>query len=93
MKTTTRPSIRVDPEFRSAIDSLLGDRQTLNQLVKTAVRETVTLSRNQHDFVARGIQSLEAARTGGGYVNSEVVMDKLSARLVAARKKTQPPAR
>ncbi|MBC7378003.1 MAG: prevent-host-death protein [Burkholderiaceae bacterium] len=93
MKTATLPSIRVEPEFRSTVESLLGDTETLSQFVENSVRETVARRRNQQDFVARGIESLEAAKAGGGYVDAEIVMDKLRARLAAAKKKKRSAAR
>ena len=93
MKTATLPSIRVEPEFRSVVESLLGDAETLSQFVENSVRDTVARRRNQQDFVARGIRSLEGARAGGGYVDAEVVMDKLRKRLAAAKKKNRPAAK
>ena len=86
MKTATLPSIRVEPEFRTAVESLLRDTETLTEFVENAVRETVSRRRNQAEFLARGIQSLEAAKRNGDYVDADVVLGKLHQRLAAARK-------
>ena len=87
MKTATLPSIRVEPEFRSAVESLLGDTETLTEFVENAVRETVARRRNQAEFLARGLQSLEDARNNGDYVDADIVLDKLRQRLVRAKTK------
>ena len=62
MKTATLPSIRVDPEFRATVESVLNETETLSEFVESAVRETVSRRRNQAEFLARGIWSLEAAK-------------------------------
>ena len=85
MKTATLPSIRVEPEFRSTVESLLRDAETLTQFVENAVRETVVRRRNQAEFLARGIQSLDAARNNGDYVDADIVLDKLRQRLTTAK--------
>ena len=89
MKTATLPSIRVEPEFRSTVESLLRDTETLTQFVENSVRETVARRRNQAEFLSRGIQSLEAARNNDDYVDADIVLDKLRQRLVTARTKTK----
>lgn len=85
MKTATLPSIRVEPEFRTAVESLLRDAETLTEFVENAVRETVGRRRNQAEFLARGIQSLEATKRNGDYVDADVVLGKLHQRLASAR--------
>ncbi|MEO7399990.1 MAG: YlcI/YnfO family protein [Polaromonas sp.] len=90
MKTATLPSIRVEPEFRATVESLLRDSETLTEFVENSVRETVARRRNQAEFVSRGIQSLEAARNNDDYVDAESVLDELRRRL--ARAKTESGA-
>ncbi len=85
MKTATLPSIRVEPEFRATVESLLRDAETLTEFVENAVRETVLRRRNQAEFLARGIQSLEAAKRNDDYVDADVVLGKLHQRLAAAK--------
>ena len=85
MKTATLPSIRVEPEFRSTVESLLRDSETLTQFVENSVRETVARRRNQAEFLSRGIQSLEAARNHDDYIDADIVLDKLRQRLARAK--------
>lgn len=87
MKTATLPSIRVEPEFRSTVESLLRDTETLTEFVENAVRETVARRRNQAEFLSRGIKSLEAAKNNDDYVDADIVLDKLRQRLATAKTK------
>lgn len=90
MKSATLPSIRVEPEFRTAVESLLHEGETLSQFVENAVRDTVMQRQHQSEFLARGIQSLKAANQNDDYVEAEDVLAQLRGRLAKARSKTAP---
>ena len=85
MKSATCPSIRVEPELRDAAESLLGDGETLSGFVEQSIREGIERRRNQSEFVARGIESREAARHTGDYLPASEVLAKLKGRLDAVR--------
>jgi hypothetical protein len=87
MKTATLPSIRVAPEFRATVESVLNETETLSEFVENAVRETVFRRRNQAEFLARGIQSLDAAKQADNYVDADDVLEKLHVRLAAAKER------
>ena len=87
MKTATIPSIRVEPELRSEVDSLLGESETVSQFVEASVRAAVQRRRHQTEFIARGLRSLEQARRTGGYVDAESVVQRLQGKLDAARER------
>ena len=89
MKTATLPSIRVEPEFRTAIESILDGTETLSDFVESSVRDAVMRRRNQAEFLARGIQSLEAARSSGNYVDADIVLNHLRQRLAVAKRQLQ----
>ncbi|QCB45181.1 YlcI/YnfO family protein [Hydrogenophaga sp. PAMC20947] len=93
MKTATIPSVRVDPEFRAEVESLLGDGETLSEFVEASVRATVQRRRVQAEFIARGLRSRDEAQRTGDYVEADVVIDQLQRKLDAARTriaKTKP---
>ena len=90
MKTSTIPSVRVEPELRSEVESLLGEGETVSQFVEASVRAAVQRRRHQAEFVARGLRSLDDARRTGVYVDADVVVRKLQGTLDAAR--TRKPA-
>ena len=85
MKTATIPSVRVDPEFRAEVESLLGEGETLSEFVEASVRATVQRRRVQAEFIARGLRSRDEARRTGEYVDADVVIGQLQRKLDAAR--------
>ena len=87
MKTATIPSVRVEPELRSEIESLLVEGETLSEFVESSVRATVLRRRHQSEFMARGLRSLDEARQTGDYVDADAVLQKLQRRLEAARQR------
>jgi hypothetical protein len=91
MKSATIPSVRVEPELRAEVESLLSEGETLSEFVEASVRATVLRRRHQAEFMARGLRSLESARQTGDYVEADVVLDGLQRKLDAAR--TRKPAK
>ena len=89
MKTAILPSVRVDPALRASVESLLEAGETLSGFVESAVRQTVLRRQNQAEFVARGLMSLENAKRTGEYVDSDIVFEKLTKKLAAAKAKLQ----
>jgi hypothetical protein len=84
MKTTTIPSIRVEPDFRAEVEAVLGEGETLTQFVEASVRAGVERRRMQAEFIARGLRSRDEARRTGDYVDADVVIDNLQRKLDAA---------
>jgi Arc/MetJ-type ribon-helix-helix transcriptional regulator len=89
MKSATLPSIRVEPEFRTAVESLLHEGESLSQFVENAVRDTLVQRQHQSEFLARGIQSLEATRQSNDYVEADDMLAQLRDRLTKARSQGQ----
>ena len=85
MKTATIPSVRVEPELRAEVESLLGEGETLSEFVEASVRASVQRRRVQAEFIARGLRSRDEARRTGEYVDADVVIDQLQHKLDAAR--------
>lgn len=86
MKTAVIPQIRVEPEVRAALDSVLLPGETLTEFVESAVCRAVEFRRVQTDFAARCDASLAAYEHTGKSIPSDVVLSKLEAK-VAARVK------
>ncbi len=93
MKTSTIPSVRVEPELRAEVEALLGEGETVSEFVETSVRATVLRRRNQAEFVARGQRSLESARRTGDYVDADAVVEGLQRKLTLARGRKPAPRR
>ena len=86
MKTATFPSLRVEPEFREAAESVLRDGETLTSLIETAMRETIHRRRVQAEFIARGLRASEEAKSTGTYLAAAEVHRELRSRIDARRK-------
>ena len=86
MKTAVIPQVRVDPELRADLDSVLLPGETLTDFVEASVRRAVEFRRVQTDFAARCDASLAEYERTGISVRSDVVLSKLEAK-VAARVK------
>lgn len=85
MKTATIPAVRVEPELRAEVESLLAAGETLSEFVEASVRAALQRRRDQAEFIARGIRSLEDARQSNDYVSADDVVLGLQRRLSAAR--------
>lgn len=85
MKTATLPPVRVLPEFRAEIQSLLGEGETISEFLQTAVQDSVQRRRNQQEFVRRGLASLANAKLTDSYVDADAMLAKLERKLADAR--------
>ena len=86
MKTAVIPQVRVEPELRADLDSVLLPGETLTEFVEASVRRAVEYRRVQTDFAARCEASLAAYERSGISIPADVVLRKLEAK-VAARVK------
>ncbi len=89
MKTSNIPSLRVEPEFREQLESVLRDGETLSSFVETALRERVRNRIEQAQFVARGLASLEEVKRGGKTYTVDEVLGRLQAKLDNAREQME----
>lgn len=85
MKTARIPPVRVEPELRTAVESMLGEGETLSDFVESSIREKVDRRRLHEEFIARGLRSRDEARRTGDYVDADVVLGNLERKLAAAQ--------
>jgi len=86
MKTSSLPSLRVEPELREAAESVLREGETLTSLIETSVRETIQRRRQQEEFIARGLRAREEIQRTGITHAAEAVHSEMQRRLDARRK-------
>lgn len=86
MKTAVIPQVRVEPELRAQLDSVLTENETLSDFVETAVRRAVEHRRVQTEFHARGQAAFEHYQRTGISHTAEAVFDPFQAKLDARRK-------
>jgi Arc/MetJ-type ribon-helix-helix transcriptional regulator len=91
MKTATIPSVRVEPEFRAELESVLAEGESLSEFVEASVRASVERRRVQAEFVARGLRSRDEAKRTGDYVDADDVVTALQRKLDAARTRLAKP--
>lgn len=85
MKTATLPSLRIEPELRTAAESVLRAGETLSSFMEVAVRESIDRRRARAEFVARGLISRDHSRRNQTYHLADDVHAELEKKLAAAR--------
>lgn len=83
MKTAVIPQVRVEPELRADLDSVLLPGETLTEFVEASVRGAVEYRRVQTDFAARCEASLAAYERTGVSIPSDAVLMKLEHKVEA----------
>jgi predicted transcriptional regulator len=86
MKTAVIPQVRVEPELRAELESVLHEGETLSQFVEASVRSAVAFRRVQTRFHARGDAAWEKYQATGDFVPADEVLAKLEAKLQARRR-------
>lgn len=87
MKSAVIPQIRVEPELRAELESVLKQGETLTEFVETSVRGAIAFRRVQSAFHARAQAASEAYHQSGVSVPVETVLNRLQSKLDAKRKK------
>ena len=86
MKTSSFPSLRVDPELRQAAQDVLREGESLSSFVEQSVREGIERRQAQAEFLQRGLLSRDIARGRNAHVASDAVIGRLEETLARARR-------
>ena len=87
MKSSSIPSIRVEPELRARLESQLRSGETLSSFVESTLRSAIEYREVQADFHARGEQSREHYEATGVSYSTEEIVSELR-RMTEAKRKT-----
>lgn len=87
MKSAVIPQIRVDPELRADLESVLRQGETLTDFVEATVRNAIAFRRIQTAFHARAQAASEEYHRTGASVPVETVLERLQAKLDVKRNK------
>ena len=87
MKSAVIPQVRVEPELRAELESVLMQGETPTDFVESSVRNAIAYRRVQTAFHARAQAASEAYHQTGVSVPVDAVLDRLQSRLDARRKK------
>ncbi len=85
MKSAVIPQVRVDPQFRSELESVLKQGETLSEVVAVSVKNAVEYRLVQTRFHTRGQLAWEDYQRNGATVAADAVVSKLQAKLDARR--------
>jgi hypothetical protein len=86
MRSAVIPQIRVEPELRADLESVLKQGETLTEFVEATVRNAIAFRRVQSAFHARAQAASEEYHHTGVSVPVEPVLERLQAKLDAKRK-------
>lgn len=86
MKTATIPPIRVEPSFRTEVESILEKGESLSEFVETSLRASVAARKSQAEFLKRGIAAIKRTERLGNGIPAEAVIAKLKTKVAAARR-------
>ena len=84
MKNASIPSLRVAPELRQAVESVLQEGETLSSFMDQSLRLNIERRRVRTEFLARGLASREEAGCTGEYIPAEDVLQELDDMLAQA---------
>ena len=87
MKSAVIPQIRVEPELRAELESVLKPGETLTDFVEATVRSAIAFRRFQTAFHERAQDASEEYHRSGIAAPVEVTLDRLQSKLDAKRKK------
>jgi hypothetical protein len=86
MKSAVVPQIRVEPELRAELESVLQPGETLTDFVEATVRNAIAFRRVQTSFHARAQAASQEYHLTGISVPVETVLERLQSKLDARRK-------
>ncbi len=87
MKSAVIPQIRVEPELRAELESVLRKGETLTDFVEATVRNAIAFRRVQTAFLERAQAASEEYHRTGAAVPVEAVLERLQAKLDAKHRK------
>ena len=77
MKSSSLPSLRVDPALRKDAESVLREGESLSNFMEQAVRASIQSRKSQQEFIARGLASRDDARRSKQYFSADSVLTEL----------------
>jgi len=87
MRSAVIPQIRVEPELRAELETVLQPGETLTAFVEATVRNAIAFRRVQASFHARAQAASQEYHRAGVSVPVEPVLERLQSKLDARRKK------
>lgn len=77
MRTATLPAVRVSPDTRSLIESVLKEGETLSTFIEQTAKQQAMQRKEDDAFYARGLAAARRVDAGGKTYTHEQVMKEL----------------
>ena len=87
MKTATIPALRVEPEFRDEIQSILHKGESLSGFIASSLKQAVHFRKSREAFIEKGLMAEKEANRTREYFSNDEVMAKLETMLKTAQDK------
>jgi hypothetical protein len=87
MKSSTLPTVRVEPGLRNDAEAVLDDGESLSDFVAECVRQGVTWRRTQDQFLARAHGAVERAIREGSGISPSELLKSMDDRLETAKRR------
>ncbi|NTF31136.1 YlcI/YnfO family protein [Rhizobium skierniewicense] len=85
MKSATMPSIRVTPDLREELESVLKDGETVSSFMEDSILKEIEIRKSQSEFIKRGLAAREEAKRTGVYYTTEDVLAMMRSKLEKAK--------
>jgi hypothetical protein len=87
MRTATLPAVRVSPDTRSLIESVLREGETLSTFIEETVKKHAAWRKEDEAFHARAALASKRLAEGGKFFTPEESIARLRAQVRRAREK------
>lgn len=88
MKSSSIPSLRVEPALRKAAERVLREGESLSNFLEESLRAGIQHRQAQQEFIARGLASRDEAKRTAEYFSADSVLDELQTVLDDAEQKS-----
>lgn len=86
MKTAILPQVRIEPQLRADVESVLREGESLSEFLESTVRKAVEQRRIQAEFEARAEAAWVRFQQTGESVPAAEVIAEMRQRLLARRR-------
>ena len=87
MKTATLPAVRVAPEVRELVESVLKEGESLSTFIEETMKKQAQWRKEDEAFYARAAKASQALHEGGKFYTAEESIARLRAQVQRARDK------
>ncbi len=91
MRTATLPAVRVSPDTRTLIESVLKEGESLSTFIVETVRQHAAWRKEDEAFHARAALASKRLAEGGKFFTAEESIARLRAQVQHARDKLAAP--